>query len=248
MATITFTSDQFVQLVGSIGELNGRRKLTNQLEKVQHLMKTSDTISSVDFMNLFQVNKSKEKKTPSSRMLFVAEKRSTFEPGIGGKQQLKMAFELWKEMSDEEKEKEMFVSQKRSTFEPGIGGKQQLKMAFELWKEMSDEEKKLFVAEKRSTFEPGIGSKQQFKMAFELWKERSVTRELINRRHLDLKNKLTSSNSVLVHLMLLIVLLLCKYLQQHMDQDRVACLAAVTILAFSLTTSFPRLLNDDISG
>jgi hypothetical protein len=62
MATITFTTEQFNQLIESIGEFEGKWKLTNQLEKVQRLMETSDTVSSDDIMNLFKVNKSKGEK------------------------------------------------------------------------------------------------------------------------------------------------------------------------------------------
>ena len=104
MAFITFTPEQFNELIGSIGETKGKKKLNTQLEKVQRLMKSSDEVSCDDIMKLFKTNKSTGKKTSNSWQLFVAEIRETFEPGMNGKDILAKASEIWKEMSDEDKQ------------------------------------------------------------------------------------------------------------------------------------------------
>jgi len=104
MASITFTTEQFNQLIGSIGQTKGKKKLNTQLEKVQRLMETSDEVSCDDIMKLFKTNKSSGKKTQNSWQLFVAEVRETFEPGMNGKDILAKASGIWKEMSDEDKQ------------------------------------------------------------------------------------------------------------------------------------------------
>ena len=102
--TITFTAEQFNQLIGSIGQTKGKKKLNTQLEKIQRLMESSDKVSYDDIKKIFKMNKSTGKKTSNSWQLFVAEIRETFEPGMNGKDILAKASGIWKEMSDEDKQ------------------------------------------------------------------------------------------------------------------------------------------------
>ena len=109
---ITFTSEQFTKMLQNIASKKGKQ-LNTILEKAQRMIEKEDGIEKI--VKLFEEKKPKRlKRGRNSWQIFIAEKRSEFEPGMDGKQQLKKASELWGELTDEEKEPYIKEAKKES--------------------------------------------------------------------------------------------------------------------------------------